>query len=392
VNNDVCPRARPLLDFSLFGELPKSRAMFVFGLCFGLLPVLSIYIEPFLYFFVPGWFIFLISQAFPFLLTPRKETFAFVLGLPFIARRQAALRFFNAMQIRLFLCICTAICVYGATHLNLDARAWAYKVAGFGAALLVPAALLYLAVLGTIVSGIIRPSKKDPRQAGLFHLRGAAIKRAVSRFTLRIAQAIAGLLPGPAKILLKRQILYLLRHDVYTFVISWSIAGPATALIAVLVADKGSAVISVSLFALLCLLLFLTTSCLGDSAEKLYGCPYYSFKGTAVLWANLLLASGFCAPFLILGIILMRLHAHGLYLRIALDGGVFLIAVASFCLSIAQLWSSGQKSRTIVATVALSVVCGLLGIMIPWYGILFPLAAIGFFLIIELPRPQQDSL
>jgi hypothetical protein len=160
VNNDVCPRARPLLDFSLFGELPKSRAMFVFGLCFGLLPVLSIYIEPFLYFFVPGWFIFLISQAFPFLLTPRKETFAFVLGLPFIARRQAALRFFNAMQIRLFLCICTAICVYGATHLNLDARAWAYKVAGFGAALLVPAALLYLAVLGTIVSGIIRPSKK----------------------------------------------------------------------------------------------------------------------------------------------------------------------------------------------------------------------------------------
>ena len=360
--------------------------MFVFGLCFGLLPALSIYVEPFLYFFVPGWFIFIISQAFPLLMTPRRETFAFILGLPFVSRRQAALRFINAMQTRLFLFICAAVCTYGVTHLNLDADAWVLKVAGFGAALLVPAALLYLAVLGAIVSGVVHPSKKDPRQAGLFHLRGAAIKRTMSRFNLRIARTVAKLLPGPAGILLKRQILYLLRHDVYTFIICWSIAVPATALIAVLVADKGAAVISISLFALLCLLLFVTTACLGDSAEKLHQCPYYSFKGTAVLGANLILAMGFCAPFLIMGFILLALHAHGSYLRIALDAGAFLLAVASFCLSIAQLWSWGSKSRTTAATVALSLVCGLLGIMIPWYGILFPLSALGVFLLLEMPN------
>jgi hypothetical protein len=386
VSNDLCPRARPLLDFSLFGALPKPGAMFVFGLFFGLLPTLSIFVEPFLYFFVPGWFIFIMSQAFPLLMTARRETFAFVLGLPFIARRQAALRFVNAMQVRLFIFIGAGICAYSAAHWN-SGSASIHKIAGFAAALLGQAALLYLAAQGAIVSGVLRPSKKDPRQAGLFHLRGAAIKRTMSRFNLRIARTIAKLLPGPAGILLKRQILYLLRHDAYTFVICWSIAIPATAVIAVLVADKGAAVILISLFALLCLLLFVTTACLGDSAEKLHGCPYYTFKGTAVLWANLVLAMGFCAPFLILGFTLLAWHAHGPYLRIALDAGAFLIAIVSFCLSIAQLWSWGQKSRTIAATVALSLVCGLLGIMIPWYGILFPLSALGVILLLEMPRP-----
>lgn len=365
--------------------------MFISGLFFGLLPTLSIYVEPFLYFFVPGWFIFIISQAFPLLMTPRKETFAFVLGVPFIARRQAVLRFINTMQTRLFCLISAAICAYGVTHLNLDARVWAYKVAGFGAALLVPAALLYLAVLGAIVSGILRPSKKDPRQAGLFHLRGMAVKQAVSRFNLRTAKAIEGLLPGPAGIILKRQILYLLRYDVFTFIICWAIAVPATALIGVLVADKESAVISISLFALLCLLLFITTACLGDSDEKLYWCTYYSFKGTTVLWANLVLAMGFCAPFLILGFILLAWRAHGSYLQIVFDAGAFLLAVTSFCLSIAQLWSSGSQSRAAIATTGIALLCGLLGVMIPWYGILFPLAATGVALFTGMPWPKHDS-
>jgi hypothetical protein len=365
--------------------------MFISGLFFGLLPTLSIYVEPFLYFFVPGWFIFIISQVFPLLMTPRKETFAFVLGVPFIARRQAVLRFINAMQGRLFLFICAAVCAYGVTHLNLDANAWVLKVAGFSAALLVPAALLYLAILGAIVSGILRPSKKDPRQAGLFHLRGMAVKQAVSRFNLQTAKAIAGLLPGPAGIILKRQILYVLRYDVYTFVISWSIAVPATALIAFLVADKGAAVISISLFALLSLLLFITTACLGDSAEKLYECPYYSFKGMSVLWANLVLGMGFCAPFLIVGFILLAWHAHGSYLRVALDAGSFLLAVASFCLSIAQLWSWGSRSRAAIATTGIALLCSLLGVMIPWYGILFPLAATGVALFTGMPWPTHDS-
>jgi ABC-type Mn2+/Zn2+ transport system permease subunit len=63
--------------------------------------------------------------------------------------------------------------------------------------------------------------------------------------------------------------------------------------------------------------------------------------------------------------------------------------VASLCLSMAQLWSWGQESRATVAAIALSLVCGLLGIMIPWYGFLFPATATTVAVLTALPELKQ---
>jgi hypothetical protein len=389
VKNDRYPHARFLLDFCLFDAPPKNGVMAAFGLVLGFLPKLSEHVEPFLYFFVPGWFIFLASRVFPLLRNPRRETVAFIFGLPFVARKQAALRFINAMQARLVILISAAIAAFAITQLTSGGAAAASKTAGFGAVLLGQALLLYLLVQGAIALGAVRPSKNDPRQVGLFHLRGVAVKQTVSRFILRIAGAVAVLVPGPAGIVLKRQALYLLRHDPATFVATWSIAIPALTLVAVMVRDRGAATISIALFALLCLLLFITTSCLGDSAEKLRACPYYSFSGATVVGANLLIALALCAPLTALCLLLLVRNNDGAWLRTAVDVGAFLLAAASLCLSMAQLWSWGQESRATVAAVALSLVCGLLGIMIPWYGFLFPAAAVAVAVLTVLPELKQ---
>jgi hypothetical protein len=387
MNKDLNPRARSLLDFSLFGALPKPGAMVTFGIVLGILPKLSEYVDPFLYFFIPGFFIFLLSMVVPLLRSPRKETFAFILCLPPGARKQAAFRFVNTMQTRLIILVCGAIVSYGASHWSADGPIISGKTASFAAVLLAQTVFLYLLILSAIVAGVLRPSKHDPRRAGLFHLRRDTIKRGLSRYILGIARTIAAPLNGPAGVILRRQVLYLLRHDFLTFSLSWAIAVPAITLVAFMVRNQGPAIISLSLFALLCLLLFITTSCLGDSAEKLHACPYYFFSKTAVLRANLLLALGFCAPFMILCLSLLARHAHESYLLIALDAGAFMLAGTSFCLSMAQLWSFG--SRPAAGAVALTLVCGLLGLAIPWYGILFPPGALGIMLLMEMPERGQ---
>jgi hypothetical protein len=381
---------QPLLDLSIFGQLPRLSVMVMAGLVLGLLPKASEYVEPFLYFFIPGWFIFVFSRVFGFLRNPRKEAFAFIIGLPYSMRRDAALRFINAMQKRLFVLLGTSICSYGASHLHGGVFTMVHKTFGFEAILFGQAILLYLFLLSAVLLRVLHPSRNDPRQLILFNLRGSSAKQAAARIILRIARTASQHFPGPAGIIIKRQVLYLLRHDLLTLAASWAIAFFATGTVAFLVWRQSAAAICISFFALLCLLLFITTACLGDSAEKLYECPYYFFKKSTAFGANLILAAGLCAPFLILGLILPAAHAHESYLRMALDAGTFLLVVASFCLSIAQLWSFGPHSPTIAGTIALSIVCGLLGIMIPWYGVLFPLAALGVFVFLEMPRLRND--
>ncbi len=363
---------------SFFGSNAKITDILIIGSVIGVISGLGpLYEAQPVLFFVPfAWFLYVLTKTYTFVKSPRKNDWAFILGIAYSFRRKLVLDFITKKTVELSLiCAIAALVFFGMRSICYHDIAVKETISSFE---IMSGEIVcsLVSVWLLIKAKIIRPSKKDPpsrslfsfSQKNLFSFFSAAMSSKFSRFSIPF-------LSNEQKIILRRQFLYILRTSPLSTAAFMLIA--VVFYVTVIIFTPSSQTLFLCFLGCIppTIVLLEMTTAMSNSAEKAASCPYYSFKPHNVFFVNILLCilvfAFFPLALLVKTVLLGHLFAALPLLRV----GAAFASGFTVCLSFALRWNKSDWDGSSSALFGLACFCCILGISIPYFGILFPLAA-----------------
>jgi hypothetical protein len=370
---------------SLFGPTAKATDILFIGSIIGSISGIGpLYEAQPILFFVPfAWFLYVLTKMYSFVKNPRKNDWPFILGILYTDRRNMALHFVRRKTIELFL-ICSIATIGFLCVRSLAYHDFAIKETIASFEIMFGEILCSMGLFWILVQAkIIRPSKKDHQSQSLFIFPDKSFLSATrATLSLRFSNFSFPFLSHEQKIILRRQLLYVIRTAPINTALFIIIAFIFYAIILVFAPATQSIFLGMACCIPPTIVLMEITTAMSDSAEKIALCPYYFFNPRDIYSVNLLLCAMVFALFLL-----------GLCIKIVFFGHLFdlislLRLVSSFasclalCLCIALRWNKSEWDGTSAALFGAVCLCCILGIAIPYFGIVFPVAAC--FLVLAL--------
>jgi hypothetical protein len=337
--------------------------------------------EPFLYLLAPAWFFQVFLQVWKLLRYPRTHSWPFALGLSYEQRRSLS----SALLMRTIAEFCLLALAAVATFticqsIALRRLAWE-KLAGGFLLFTIEALSCSLSLYCTLQWKLITPIKSD-RLEPFF----SAFRPGVPSMTslLRLSDFIARkLLPSGAAELAQRQMIYLIRMDIFSLVVF-----PPLALIivaSILFYVKGGYALVGDAAALIAPLMLMIdrTPVFDESVLKLRSCSYYAAPASDLLLVNACFSALACFPFAVL-FLAAGIFVHGANLSGPMVHAVaFLTGMTGMAMVMAYRWLLPAWTSTSSSMTVTTLLCAVLGCAIPRFGIIFPLFSIVmiFFLL-----------
>jgi len=340
----------------------------------------------------PALLFVLVKQSLSLVRFPREPNALFSYGVSF-EQRKACVIFHVKQQssnLMLFISLCYGLLIIGElcfARSNFKALSLVIFLCGYGEV----KALEW--TLTTIVSGgLLHPTAKDRALRGQWGLGNIQWRRLSIAAIEAVSRQSTRFLGNPVRAVSRRQLLYFMHGDLFA-----SIAVPlgGVALSALACAMLGNSRYQVSdlinvifPFALLAM----NAESAMASAQKIMRCSYYTITKRDFFIANAVVAALFCLPFTIM--FLATGNSGPVFPR-----GVFrtinFLSTQSFLVAGAGQWYSSMASSSEVRFAGVFFwgfpLIALLGIMIPYYGALFPcsmLAALYFLARGDLNRRE----
>ena len=369
---------------SLFGPAAAPRDCLVIGAVMGVVSGLGPLYEsqPLLFFMPVAWLLYVLARMYSFIREPRKSDWAFCLGLSYENRRDLSLGFLRLKSVELGIVCAVAALAFLATR-GVLYRDAAWGETGASAAIMFGEIVaLFGALFLSVKLRLVRPSKNDLGMVRrLFSCVPALLRRTAGAPARRFSLSLP-LLSYDQNIILRRQVLYCYRVSPFNalfFTVGGLVAygmslclTPAHEVVFLCLASCVPPVV----------VLFALSPAMSDSAQKLWRCPYYFFPARDLFIVNALIASAVVAPYLIalFGKIVFFTHDWSLLtlLRLAAAGSAALSIILAFALRYGEEEWEGKTT----ALVGIVLVCAMLGVCIPYTGILFPLVAAALVLVL----------
>jgi hypothetical protein len=351
--------------------------------------------EPFLYLLAPAWFFQVFLQVWKPLRYPRTHSWPCVLGLSYEQR----LGFSHALLKRKVMEFCPlalgAIAAFSIGQSIALRHAALNKCADCFSVFFIETACSSVALFSVIRWKLIAPIQSD-RSGPIVSALKIGTPNLTSVYRLSGVFAHKVLPPGPAEIA-RRQLMYLLRMDLFSLIVFPPLALGITALLLFYVKGGftlvGDAAAVISPFWLMAD----RTPVFDESIKKLGSCPYYSAAAADLFFSNVCFAVAACAPFAVL-FMAARIFVYDLRPVSLIHLAAFLTGLLSVALIMTFRWLLPAWTSASSSMAATTLLCAVLGCAIPTYGILFPLFSIlGIFVLLrnhggKLSRPVKNYL
>jgi hypothetical protein len=332
-------------------------------------------LQPLVFFLPAGWFLYSVARVFGLLVYPRRGTLPFVLGLPYGRRLALTIRFVERKGAELA-AVCGVSCAAFFLTRGIVYRSLAGSETLNMLAIMLGEAVVFQGSLFVAVRfSLLRPIRRDEHRFLIRTHRNFSFERRLGLFVIRLARL--GSLPfsNESRIIAQRLLLYLLRNNFAGLAFFSAAALVVSLLIAGMLRDgqgfaSGLVILAASLAAV-----FEMTGTMCEAGLRIRLCPYYSFGNAGVLFVNFAFATAAMIPFALIYAVKMLflegpVHAAALF-RLA----AFALSCAATGLALSLAWTSGAWTSISVSGIALALLCSLVGLAVPYYGPILPLAA-----------------
>ncbi len=346
----------------------------VAGAAAGIGPMFEL--QPLVFFLPAGWFLYSVARVFGLLVYPRRGVLPFVLGLPYGRRLALSTRFVVRKGAEL-----AAVCGVSCAAFFLI-RGIVYRSLAGGETLNMFAIMLGETVVfqGSLFTAVrfplLRPTRRDEHPFLIRVHREFSFERRLGLFVIRLARL--GSLPfsGESRIIALRLILYLLRNNLAGLVFFSTAALAVSLLIAAMLRDGGQGFASgLVILAASLAAVFEMTGTMCEAGFRIRLCPYYSFGNAKVIFVNFMFAIAVMSPFTLIYAVKMLFLEGPVHAATAFRLAAFALSCAATGVAVSLAWTSGAWTSLSVSGTVLALLCSLVGLAVPYFGPLLPLAA-----------------
>jgi hypothetical protein len=365
------------LSASLLGPDATPRDVIAIGCAAGIVAGIGplFEFEPLLPFLPVAWFLYSISRVHGFLVHPRRCTIAFVFGLFYTFRLRLATRFVARKTAELA-AVCLASCTAFYAIRGIVYRDFAgSETLNLVVATTCETLVLMGSLLAALRSPLMKPARRDERPLLIRGRRNASLEKRLGFLVIRLSRAASTPFAGESRIIAQRVVLYLLRNNFAGQAFFWTAALVVSLLIAAMLRDgqgfaSGLVILSASLAAV-----FEMTGTMCEAGFRIGLCPYYSFKSARVLSVNFAFAIAAMSPFALVYAVKMLFLESPVQAATLFRLAAFALSCAATGLGVSLAWTSGAWTSISVSGIALALLCSLVGLAVPYYGPILPLAA-----------------
>jgi hypothetical protein len=324
--------------------------------------------------FIPALFITFAAPCLSLLRFPRKSNALFSYGLSFEQRETCVLYFIKqkSRELLIVISLCYGLELLGEiifVRSNLNFFSLSIAACGYAE---VKAFEWFLG--SAVTHGLIRPGAKDKGPRGQGRLGSVQLRRFGIFAIELVSRRLTGFLKNPIRAISRRQLLYFMHGDLFAS-IAVPLGGVAlSALACVMLKDARYQVSDLINVIFPFALLAMNAESAVLSAQKITQCSYYSIMERDFFLSNAIVAAFFCLPFTVI------------FLATSLTGlttvrGVFrasdFVSTQLFLIVAAGNWYASMASFSAARIAGVFFwgfpLIALLGIMVPYYGALFPL-------------------
>jgi hypothetical protein len=322
---------------------------------------------------IPAWFFYVAVCLMMLLRYPRILNLGFVLGITYQTRKSISGRFLSNKSIEMLgiiFFISLSLTIIRAFRFGPDT---VQESMGFAGVLAGAAVFLYgiLWILEKLSFGGAVHS--DPKPWRLFRGSGAQTQRLRALVSINLASRIGSILKKPYSTILKRQVLYLLRYDLFGFLITNMAAVPLALALVWFTRGNNTVAIDIILAAAPLMLFSVMNDGMSASAEKALQCSYYGFSRRGQFLTNLFMALIIALPYLIIYIVKILIFTPFPLPFMLIKLAAFLLSISSMSIVMAYRWLLPVWTGIAVSLICLASLCGMIGIAIGSWGIFLPL-------------------
>lgn len=369
--------------------LPLFIAGCVLGMLGGKIPEA----EFALFFPIPGFYLYVVARVFRFVRYPREDTWAFVLLLTYPKRKQLAVHFLNGMSKDCILLTITALVLFASARFSSGVQAPSVSSAlstMLFIALQIP--IFHFVLRGGIAVGFFGPVRHDSRPFFVFTVGSASFWEKVASARIAVATALGSWTSNPVRFHLTRILLYIIRQDLFGFLLSYVFALTLSVLFSILLGKNNGAAIGLCFCAGILFVCTRLTELLRTAHTTLLTCEYYRATGEGLNKAYSILASILIVPLCVLYPLVYLWLTHGSVWYALVTIITFFVAAATCLLYTVSSWKLLASDGITVGNFGTLILCLLIGLSIPWYGgafILFSAVAIRFTMQRSLRLPKK---
>lgn len=324
--------------------------------------------------FIPLLFFSFISPSFSILRNPRKAIALFALGPSFDQRKMCVLHFVKqkTREIVLLISVCYGMIFIGEIFFARS-NLTLFSMVVFALGYIEVKALEWLCV-AAVSRGLISPTKKDRAERSKLFPGMLQWQRFGITVVEGVTRACTGFLKNPVRAIARRQLLYLMHGDFFLSV-TVPLGGVALSVLVCFMAKDARYQISdlINVIFPFALVAMNAESAL-LSAQKIVQCSYYTITARDFFLANTVVAALFSLPFT--GIFLFT-GAIGAITPQGFFRIINFLCVQLFMIAASSAWYASmaavRQGRSMAGFFWGFPLIALLGIMVPYYGALFPL-------------------
>ena len=325
--------------------------------------------------FIPVLYLAFVMPTFSVICFPREPNALFSYGMSFEQRKACVIYHVKkqSSNLMLFISLCYGFLLIGElcfARTNLKALSVVIFLCGYGE---VKALEWLLAV--TLSRELLHPTARDRALRGQWGLENIQWRRLSIAAIEAVSRQSTRFLGNPARAVSRRQLLYLMHGDLFASV-AVPLGGVALSALACAMLKTSRYQVSdlINVIFPFALLAMNAQSALA-SAQKIMQCSYYTITKRDFFIANAVVAALFCLPFAVMFLVMGSsgpVFPRGVFRAVNfLSTQSFLIVGAGHWYSSMASPSEGRFSGVFFWGFPL---IALLGIMVPYYGALFPLS------------------
>ena len=385
---DVTEQLMNRLSSRLLSPDAGLRLIIVVGIALGALPATDTQelLMPFIHFVVPAWYLYIATCLNGFLRRPRALELGFVIGLTYKQRSEIAQRFINRKSIEIFAISSIAASAFFCVHTAQFGIKTAKDSLEF-AVLLIGSFIVLFAVLKIVLTaGLFSPLRHDPRPfRSMFagkNKKGSHKSRAI----YALADSTGKMFPSSLSIILKRQLLYILRCDLFGFVLYNLVAFAVTIALVWFGQKDAGALVNIVIAVAPLFVYTVMTEALSESVVCARESGHYSFQNRDLFVVNMIIASAIGMPYVILYFVKNIFFTHVLIVP-AITGAIsFVFALLGITLAIANRWQYPAWDGTSISLAVFAMASAMIGMAFPIWGFVFPLVSTAIVMVVVRPR------
>lgn len=353
------------------------RLVVVTGVLLGVLPALDAQerLVPFVLLIVPAWYFYIVVVLFHFLHCPRKLNPGFVFGLEYAVRGRIARRFITRKAGEITAISLIAALSFAGVHIIGFGMTTLKDSLEFGA--LLSGLIIFCQVVLTLVLLLqwLSPQRHDPRS--FWHFLGTRSARTSNRLKRHyiIAGFLGSMLLGSRSIILKRQLLYLMRGDLFVLGLYMAVALIVTIALTWFARHEAGLVVTIGITLAPLFVYSAMTDSMSDSAACALGSGHYPFTRRDFFMTNTVIALTVAAPFMLLYSVRCIFLTHATAWVMFVGISAFVCAMVTIALAMANRWQQPAWDGVSLGIVLFAVAGALVGAAVVTGGFLVPVVS-----------------